>query len=284
MDRAALLSAFAEGFGRPCRVITRAPGRVNLIGEHTDYNEGFVLPIACQQSTRVACAGRDDSVACVISESIDARHEWALGRWHRDESPHWSGYVAGVAELLRERGAPISGFDMLIASDVPVGGGLSSSAALEVAAAKALACLAGHAIDDEQLAILCRRTEHEYAGVPCGIMDQTISILARADTALLLDCRNREFEHVPLSLGDKAVVVIDSRVRHELADGEYAQRQRQCADAVRFFQTLDPAVRSLRDVSVDALQAQESRMDPLTASRARHVVTENQRVLNAVAA
>ncbi len=207
MDRDALLSDFAERFGRPCRVVARGPGRVNLIGEHTDYHEGFVLPIACEQSTWVACAGRDDSVACVISHSIDARHDWSLGRWRRGESPHWSGYVAGVAELLRERGAPISGFDMLIASDVPIGGGLSSSAALEVAAAKALAHMAGHAIDDEQLAILCRRAEHEYAGVPCGIMDQTISILGRVDTALLLDCRNLEFEHVSLPLGSGVIVI-----------------------------------------------------------------------------
>ena len=260
MDRDALQSAFAERFGGPCRVIARAPGRVNLIGEHTDYNDGFVFPIACEQSTWVACGEREDSVARVISDSIDALHQWTLGQWRHAESPHWSAYVAGVAELLRERGAPLHGFDMLIAGDLPVGGGLSSSAALEVAAAKALAHLAGHATDDEQLAMLCRRAEHEFAGVPCGIMDQTISIRGRADTALLLDCRARKFEHVPLPFGDKAVVVIDSRVRHELADGEYEQRQRQCGDAVRFFQAIDPSIGSLRDVSLDAFDRKSVKM------------------------
>ena len=280
--RDAILSAFAERFNRPCRVIARAPGRVNLIGEHTDYNDGFVLPVACEQSTYAACDLRRDGVAHVFSNSLAARHEWTLDCWNRNDAPHWTAYIAGVAALLRERGAEINGFDMLIMSDVPVGGGLSSSAALEVAVARALARAADHTIDDRELADLCRRAEHDYAGVPCGIMDQYISVFARADTALLLDCRSRQFEHVPLPFNDHAIVVIDSRVRHELADGEYERRQNQCRDAVRFFQTLDPKVRSLRDVTTAAVRSRAPQMASLAAARALHVTTENQRVLDSV--
>jgi galactokinase len=198
---------------------------------------------------------------------------------------HWTSYVAGVATLLRQRGARLDGFDLLIQSAVPVGGGLSSSAALEVAAALALSKAAGADLDCAELVDLCREAEHTFAGVPCGIMDQYVSVLARADTALLLDCRTRKYEYIPLPLGDHVVLVVDSGVRHELAASEYAQRQEQCRQAVEYFRRVSPDVRALRDLSPGILEFLiRTRFKHKLAARTRHVVSENQRTLDAAEA
>jgi galactokinase len=268
---------FAHEFGRPAEVVARAPGRVNLIGEHTDYNDGFVLPIALTQATRVAVAARADSRAQVVSSGMERRASWPVEDWHASGAPRWTAYVAGVAALLRKRGARLAGFDLLVESDVPIGGGLSSSAALEVAAALALSALCGEALEATELIDLCRAAEHEFAGVPCGLMDQTVSLLGRAGHALLLDCRSRAFEHIPVATGTQQFVVVDSNVRHELAAGEYARRQAECERAVAYFQRLNPAVRALRDVPLESVRAQALQMDPLLAARALHVVSEIRR-------
>ncbi|MCG3127802.1 MAG: Galactokinase [Phycisphaerae bacterium] len=281
IDRESTARRFAERFGRAAGVIARAPGRVNLIGEHTDYNEGLVLPIATEQSTWVACVARPDLSVRVASEALDELHTWRVDDWRRETSPHWTSYVAGVAALLRARGARLGGFEMLVRSDVPVGGGLSSSAALEVASAKALILLSGEALDTREVADLCRQAEHQFAGVPCGIMDQSISLLAQADTALLLDCRTRVHAYIPLQLGELAVVVVDSGVRHELAAGEYARRLAQCRAATEYFRKLDPRVSALRDVSPATVRAHASQMDPTLLARALHVTMENQRTAEA---
>jgi len=261
--------------------VARAPGRVNLIGEHTDYNDGFVLPMALEHCTRVAAATRDDGLLHVIAHDIGRERSWPSEHWNADEQPHWTSYIAGVASLLRQRGAVLTGCDLLVTSDVPLGGGLSSSAALEVAAALALANLAEFQITPVELADLCRAAEHEFAGVPCGIMDQYVSALAQAGCAFLLDCRSHAWEHIPLPLDGHVVLVVNSGVRHKLATGEYAVRQRQCHQAVEFFRRPDPTVRALRDVSVETVLSSAEKMEPKAAARARHVTSENQRTLAA---
>lgn len=281
MNRDEVASAFAARFGRRCEVVARAPGRVNLIGEHTDYNEGFVLPFAVDRATWAACAARRDALVNLASETLDDVQSWPLDGWRRQDLPHWTSYVAGVAALLKSRGAHLGGFDMLVCGDLPVGGGLASSAALEVAAAKALIMLSGEAIDVAELAALCRAAEHEFAGVPCGVMDPYAVLASRPDHALLLDCRDLSYQHVPLPLTEHAIVVIDTRVRHELADDPYAQRLRECREALAYFQRLDPQVRALRDVSVATVRAHAAQMDPLPLARSLHVTTENQRTLAA---
>jgi galactokinase len=192
--------------------------------------------------------------------------------------------VAGVETLIRAATGWADGARLLIRSDVPVGGGLSSSAALEVSAALALARLAGLEIRGTDLADLARRAEHEFARVPCGIMDQYVSVLAKAGHAFLLDCRDRSWEHVPLRLGGAAVLVVNSGVRHALAAGEYAARQRECQQALAFFRQLRPDVRALRDVTPADVRQNETSLGPLLAARARHVTSENERTLAAAAA
>lgn len=281
---ATLRDAFTARFGHPPETVTRAPGRVNLIGEHVDYCDGLVLPIAIEQATWIACSPRDDRVANVFSTDPDQSHTWNIGDWQRGLDPHWTSYVAGVAALLVQRRAALRGFDMLICSDVARGAGVSSSAALTVAAALALTSLAGEPLDSREFIELCRRAEHEFAGVPCGIMDQSASRWAREGHALLLDCRTLEHEHIPLSLDQRALLLIDSGVRHELADGEYAERRKQCEAAARYFRKLNPDVRSLRDVPFETARAHSSQMDPLAAARAMHVTSEIERVREAASA
>jgi len=281
---AQLRDAFVARFGRACQVVSRAPGRVNLIGEHTDYNDGYVLPIAIEQSAWAAAAPRSDQTLCASSTHAREQRSWPIDRWTRTQQPHWTSYVAGVATLLRRRGARLGGCDLLIESDVPPGGGLASSAALEVAVALALAYLSGEPLEATELIDLCRQAEHEFAGVPCGLMDQTVSLLAQQDTALLLDCRARKAEHVPARLDGHAILVIDSGVRHELAAGEYVRRQEQCRAAVEYFQRFQPNVRGLRDVSLDTVRAHASQMDPLGAARSMHVASEIERTLAAAKA
>jgi galactokinase len=278
---ATLRRAFAERFGRPCRVVARAPGRVNLIGEHTDYNDGLVLPLALEECTWAAAAPRGDGLAHAFSVTLGEDREWPARAWRAARAHDWSAYVAGVEMLLAEHGAAPPGFDLLIASDVPVGGGLASSAALELSTALALASLADRQLDPVELADLCRAAEQRYAGVPCGIMDQFVGALARADNALLLDCRSRTWRHIPLTLGGHAVVVIDSGLAHTLASGEYAIRRAQCDEAVARLAARAPGIRALRDVSVEALARRANELPPLVAARARHVVTEIERTRQA---
>jgi galactokinase len=276
-----LEQCFQERFGIPPAAVARAPGRVNLIGEHTDYNDGFVLPVALEQSTRVAAAPRADSVMQVVARDLDDTQSWPIDDWQQDQHPHWTSYVAGVAALLRNSGAPLPGCNLLIHSEVPIGGGLSSSAALEVATAQALATLGDVQLAPTRLADLARAAEHQFARVPCGIMDQYVSVLAQADCAFLLDCRTREWQQIPLRLVDDVVLIVDSGVKHSLAAGEYAIRQEQCTAAVEYFRQVDPQIRALRDVSEELIARHAGQMEAKAAARARHVVTENARTLAA---
>jgi galactokinase len=255
------------------RGVWAAPGRVNLIGEHTDYNDGFVLPFALPRRTVVSAERADGWTVTSGGETVsfgDADLE--PGR-----VPGWAGYVAGVAWALRSAGYDVPGATLDVTSDVPVGAGLSSSAALESAVLAALADLGGLPVEGFERARLARRAENDYVGVPCGVMDQAASTLARPGHALFLDCRTEATSHVPLPLAEHglSILVVDSRAPHQLTDGAYAERREACRAAARAL-----GVPALRDATVEDLERLD---DPLLRRRARHVVTENARVLATVA-
>lgn len=280
-----ILRQFREAFeGHSPTVIARAPGRVNLIGEHTDYNEGYVLPIGMDRATHVAARPRDDGILRVRSALFEQTVEWPLDAIGPPGEPAWANYVKGTAAMLMRRGIELCGADLLILSDVPLGGGVSSSAALEVGTAKALLAVADEFLGPVDLALTCRLAEHEYAGSPCGIMDQFASVLAQPGTALLLDCRSQKYDHLPFDPPGAALVVMDTQVKHQIGSSEYPVRQRQCQAGVEYFRRIDPSVRALRDVTETMLAAHADKLDPVTAARCRHVVTENHRVVHATEA
>jgi galactokinase len=250
-----------------------APGRVNLIGEHTDYNDGFVLPQAIQRGLRFDVCRRPGSRALLASDRGGPPLDIDLGAPLLAGRTDWGRYVAGVLAGFQRLGWTIPGFEARITADLPSGGGLSSSAALEVGIATVVETLAGRALDPIAKALLCQHAEHEFAGVPCGIMDQFAVTLARRDHALFIDCRSCEVSHVPLGT-DVAVLVIDSSVKHALGDGGYAARRRDCETAARLLGRA-----ALRDVSSIEWPALEHRLPEPERRRARHVITENERVL-----
>jgi galactokinase len=258
--------------------VFRAPGRVNLIGEHTDYNDGFVMPAALGFSTWVGINKRDDGRLRVYSTHFDESVEFRVDALAGPPTHHWSDYVRGVAATLRASGHTISGANLLIESDVPLGAGLSSSAALEVSTALALTWASGIKIDDLEVVKLCQRAEHEYAGTRCGIMDQFISKFGRADHALMLDCRTLNYELLPVP-ADVSIVICNSMVRHALAAGEYNLRRRDCEEGVRVLREFRPKIKALRDVSVTDLERFEDELAPRVYLRCRHIVTENERTL-----
>lgn len=274
-----LRQQFTQVFGAGGHVrVIRAPGRVNLIGEHTDYNEGFVLPMAIEPEIRFACRSRDDGMVRLASTafpgnltefSLSKKIERATGN-----EPTWTNYPRGIIAELINAGMPLPGMDCVIANTLPVGGGLSSSAALLVGTARCILTLAGLEMDPQRLALLAQKAEHEYAGAPVGIMDQTIVASAKAGHAMMLDCRDLTKVFVPLDSRELRVVVANSMVKHELSGGEYAERRHQCEAAVKFFQQNNPAIKSLRDVSPKLVDDAKRKLDDVTFRRARHVVSE----------
>ncbi|MFD1149988.1 galactokinase [Saccharothrix hoggarensis] len=258
--------------------VFEAPGRINLIGEHTDYNDGFVLPIALPHTVRVTAARRDDGVLRVASRQAHGVAELRVADLAPGVVTGWAAYVAGVVWVLREEGHPVGGFGLLVDGNVPLGAGLSSSAALESATALAVTELSGVDLDRRELARIARRAENEFVGMPCGIMDQSASLLARERHALLLDTRTSEIEHIPFdpAASGLALLVVDTKAPHRLVDGEYAARQRDCRRAA---EQLD--VPALRDVDQADLDGVVRDLPERLARRVRHVVTENQRVLDA---
>jgi len=266
-----LQEAFQARFGERPRIF-RAPGRVNLIGEHTDYNEGFVMPAAIAFATWAAIANREDRRLVVHSENYAETVEFDLDDPSIRARGHWSDYVVGVAITLERSGITLRGANLLIRGEVPIGAGLSSSASLEVAVAMALA---PELVDATKLAKLCRGAENEFVGVQCGIMDQFIACHALAGNALMLDCRSLEYHYAPLPAGVK-MVIANSMIRHELAGGEYNRRRAECAEAAAYFG------KSLRDVT--EAEIARAKLPEGILRRARHVVTENARVAEARAA
>ncbi|MEV4631283.1 galactokinase [Micromonospora sp. NPDC049523] len=273
---------FTSGYGEQPAGSWAAPGRVNLIGEHTDYNDGFVLPFALPQQTVVAVTPRPEPNWTVWSEQSGERIDFDLADvTEPGRVTGWGAYVAGVVWALRDAGFDVPGARLAIASDVPLGAGLSSSAALESAVLTALAELGGLDLPVDDRPALAQRAENVYAGMPCGIMDQSASIRCRDGHALFLDCRSLEVEQIPFDLdaAELAVLVVDSRAPHRHVTGEYAARRAACEAAATAL-----GVPALRDVTVDGLDETLARLDdPVVRRRVRHVVTENQRVLETVA-
>lgn len=275
--RAKLRPAFEECFGTIPPLIVRAPGRVNLIGEHTDYNDGFVLPMAIDRAVWIALRRRRDRQVIVHSLDFDASAAFSLDQL-QFKGKGWIEYLRGVAWELQEAGYALTGWEGVIVGDVPVGAGLSSSAATELAAARAFVSVSELEWDAVKMAGLAQKAENEWVGVNCGIMDQMASAAARAGHALFLDCRLLTFEHIPLPDG-LSVVVLDTATRRGLLDSAYNQRRQQCESAAHFF-----GVRALRDVDMQTFEARGGQLDPLTCRRARHVIRENEHVTRAVTA
>ena len=272
---------FMDRYGyRPA--IFSAPGRVNLIGEHTDYNDGFVLPFAIDKRTYVGYSARGDGVINVHSRTVGKSESFAPG--DSKVRKGWGRYIRGMAEILQRRGHRINGADLLIDSEIPLGAGLSSSAALEISVGLAFTSTGGKTLDLVDLAFVGQEVEHNYLGVRSGIMDQFTSALGKAGSALLIDCRTSSFEPVPLDLGELALVVCDSNVEHELAGSEYNLRREQCEKGVEIFRTKKPVVKALRDVSELDLEAAEEILPEVIYRRCRHVITENARTLESVSA
>jgi galactokinase len=283
MDLTALVQKFGMLYGTQPRLF-RAPGRVNLIGEHTDYNDGFVLPMAIKHGTVVAGAKRADRRVRVHSLNFNESAEFDLDRPGNRKRGVWLDYVEGVAQALLGHGLRLSGADLALTSDIPIGGGLSSSAALEMSVGTALVGISGEEINRITLALAGQEAEHNYVGMKCGIMDQFIASMGKAGHALLIDCRKLEGTLIPLGIKNMTVVVCDTRVKHALASSEYNTRRGECEQGVSILREVLPGVRALRDVKSSDLDRFQERFPKVVLRRCRHVVSENERTLAAVKA
>lgn len=277
---AAAREIFIADYAYRPRVLGYAPGRTELIGNHTDYNGGYVLLAALDIGTWMA-AGESRGERCrVQSRVVGEEHVFPLQGDGRADGPVWSRYVEGVVRELQAEGVSIPSFDAVIDGDLPIGRGLSSSASLEVAVAKTLLTLAGHELDDWTLARLCQRAEHRHAGVPCGLLDQAGALFGKRDTILLLDCASLELEPSPLGRDDLCLVFVDSRSKHALVDGQYRARRAECEDATaQLTALLDRDLDWMRDVTPDEFERVFDRIAGDALSRARHVFDENRRCL-----
>jgi len=278
-----LKQEFCRLFGDGGRLhVIRSPGRVNLIGEHTDYNDGFVFPMAIEPEVRIVCRGRQDGRIRLASTAYPGQVvEFSVEEPIERGEPPWANYPRGVAAEMRRAGIPLSGMDALISNTLPVGGGLSSSAALEVGIATAFLSLGGLDMELSRMALICQKAEHDYAGVPCGIMDQMIVAGARAGHAMLLDCRDYSRQFIRIDERDLRVVIANSMVKHELSGGQYAQRRRQCEEGVAHFKKANPAVRALRDVTLSQVEQAKAALGDVVYRRCRHVVSEIARTTDA---
>jgi galactokinase len=274
---------FLKTFAAKPEVTVMAPGRVNLIGEHTDYNEGYVLPMAVDKGIAIAGRKRKDPKITLYSADYQEQDEFSVNAIRHDISRPWANYFKGVALLLKENGIPLGGLEAVIQGDLPQGGGLSSSAALEVASAVFLKKLFGVDMEDLDLVRLAQKAENEFVGVQCGIMDQFASHMGGKDHALFIDCRSLEHDWVPLGAGLK-VVVFNTGVKRELASSDYNERRRQCQEGVAQLGKFLPGLKSLRDVTLRDLGKYQAKMEPVILKRCRHVISENQRVLDTVEA
>lgn len=273
----AIAELFRAVYGTNPRGIFRAPGRVNLIGEHTDYNDGFVMPAAIDFYTCSAIAERADRTMSVYSEQFRERVEFDLDQRLGSPRKHWSDYIRGVVAILQDEGYLLKGASLLIDGQVPIGSGLSSSAAIEVATALALTSLGGVIIPLRELARLCQRAENTYTGARCGIMDQFVSCFGRRDHALMLDCRSLEATYLKLP-PNVLLVICNTMVRHELAAGEYNERRASCERCVEAIRQFLPNIRALRDLTIKDLERYRKMLSGVDFRRCRHVITENVRV------
>jgi galactokinase len=269
-------------YGEGASLFVRSPGRVNLIGDHTDYNEGWVLPAALDLDILIAAGQRDDTLLCSATLALVDQDKTDLTTLQPHDAPVWARYVRGVAALLQESGCNLPGANLLIGGTLPPDAGLSSSAALEMGIATALLTLAGGRIDQEVLNLvrIGQRVEHEYIGVQCGIMDQLVVACGVADHALLIDCRSLKIQKVPLP-DSVRLLILDSAAPRMLAGSAYNQRRRECDAALQKLQAMQPALQALRDVHPELLTEAVPHLTPIEQQRVRHVVSENRRVLQA---
>jgi len=279
-----LIDSFKEKFGEAPELIVRAPGRVNLIGEHTDYNDGFVMPIAIDRDITVASKRRSDQVARIYSLDFDSVVEFHLLDIKYDDENKWSNYPRGVAKVLQENEHSLCGLDAVITGNIPQGAGLSSSAAIEVAMGMTFERLGGLTIDPAEMSLLCQKAENQFVGVKCGIMDQFISRMGKKDHALLLDCRSLDFELIPLYLDTVKIVVCNTGVKRGLVDSEYNARREECERGVKILEKFLPGIKALRDVDLDDIHKYSSHIQEVTEKRCKYVVMENDRVMESVQA
>ena len=270
---------FAECYTCQPDWVVAAPGRVNLIGEHTDYNAGFVLPMAIEKYVVIAGRKSQNRRFRITSQTVKSTVDVDLGKAIEPGEPKWANYSKGVIAGFLDRNVEIPGIEAIMVSDIPLGGGLSSSAALEVATATLLEVAANHELDLFDKARLCRKAEHEFAHVPCGIMDQLISVLGDPSGPLLIDCKDESAVVIPISDPSVSILVINTNVRHNLALGEYGLRRQQCEAAAQKLH-----VKSLREATIELLNSRATELDELELKRARHVITENGRTVRAATA
>lgn len=277
-----LVNGFKERFGGEPETIIRAPGRVNLIGEHTDYNDGFVLPVAIDRDIMVASRRRDDGLVRIHSLDFDAMVEFHIDDIQYDSENKWSNYPRGVARLLQESGYRPGGLEAAITGNIPLGAGLSSSAAMEVAMAMTFEKASDLEIDPVEMALICQKAENQFVGVNCGIMDQFISRMGRKDHALLLDCRLLEFELIPLNLDGVSIVVCNTGVERELVDSEYNKRRSECERGMKILEDILPGIKALRDVNIADFHKYKTHLPEITERRCEYIIEENNRVLESV--
>ena len=284
LDLPKLRKAFAELSPKEPRIFS-APGRVNLIGEHTDYNGGFVLPMAANLRTYVAAALREDGQVNVYSADLDQRASFSSARAESDlqMADSWSAYVHGMTQTLMRRGLKLSGADLAILSEVPIGAGLSSSAALEISVGFALREIAGDKIDLMDLALAAQEAEHDFVGTNSGLMDQLTAAFAKKNHAMFIDCRLNQIKQITMNLPAVEVVICDTKVKHALVSSSYNERRRECEHAVELLQVEKPEVKLLSDLDTTNLDIINQLPEP-ERRRARHVVTENQRTVQAAEA
>ncbi len=280
MDKRYFTEKFQGHFEGQPRVF-RAPGRVNLIGEHTDYNDGFVFPMALEDYTTVAISSRDDRMLNIWSKNMSEMSTVALDD-NETKRGNWSDYIAGIARMLELSGFSLPGANIYLESNVPVGAGLSSSAALEISSALALLSIVNGKIPNAELAKLGQRAENQFVGMNCGIMDQFISVHGEKDHALFLDCRTLDYQHVPLPSAQIRVVICNTMVKHELGSSEYNKRRAECEQGVRIMSADFPAIKALRDVSFQQFQKVESKLPETIRKRCRHVISEDERTLETI--
>lgn len=280
---ATVRTTFSERFWRPVDRVARAPGRVNLIGEHTDYNQGFVLPMAIERDVLIAFAPRTDRQ--VVLHSLDFREDasFSLDDIQKDEEHTWSNYIRGVANELQADQVRLRGIDAVIQGNIPIGAGLSSSAAFEVATALAFLSAADIEMDRVDVALLAQRAENRFVGMQCGIMDQFVSALGQAGHALFIDCRDLSYRAVPIPK-NVSVVICDTMTRRGLVDSAYNERRQQCEQAVQLLASALPGINALRDVTPEDLTRFGGLLPPIVRRRAAHVVNEDARVLEAIEA
>ena len=280
-----LIAAYKEHFGAEPTHISSGPGRVNLIGEHTDYNEGFVLPVALKRDVRFAFRPRSDRQVRLFSLEYGETYEFDLDSFAFNDAMLWANYVQGMAWSLEQLGIPLTGMDAALSGNVPRGSGLSSSAAVEVGAAHAFLAGSGQLghLSGPQIARAAQRAENEYVGVNCGIMDQFISVLGRENHALLIDCRSLTYELIPMP-AEASLVIGNTRASRSLASSAYNERRQECETGVALLEPMLPGIRALRDVTSAQLEEHKAVLPATVYRRCRHVVTENERVLQTVEA